>query len=118
MQLGTISGLEFGPNRIFVEEEYSLDDKLDDKYVAYCRKKGLRSHPHEQIPGNGNAGDEQGRDEEEKKSLGSAEVVTEYEEDDEEGGRNGQDMDGSEDHRANAENEVREEHRIVEMILD
>ena len=115
MQLGTISGLEFGPNRIFVEEEYSLDDKLDDKYVAYCRKKGLRSHPHEQIPGNGDVGDEQ---EEEKKSLGSAEVVTEYEEDEDEGARNGQDRNGSEDRRTNAENEVREEHRIVEMILD
>jgi len=115
MQLGTISGLEFGPNRIFVEEDYSLDDKPDDKYVAYCRKKGLRSHPHEQIPGSGDIGDEQDRDEEEKKSLGSAEVMTEFEE--EEGDGNGQDMNGSEDRRSNAENEEREEHRIVEMIL-
>jgi len=47
MQLGKLSGLELGPNRIFVEEEYSLDEKEDAKYLAYCRKKGLELHPHE-----------------------------------------------------------------------
>ena len=115
MQLGTISGLEFGPNRIFVEEEYSLDDKLDDKYVAYCQKKGLRSHPHERTSGKGDK--EQERDEEEKKSLESAEVVTEYEEEEEGGEGNGQDINGcSEDRRGDVENEDIEEHRIVEMI--
>ena len=41
--------------------------------------------------------------------------MTEFEE--EEGDGNRQDMNGSEDRRSNAENEEREEHRIVEMIL-
>ena len=109
MQLGTISGLELGPNRIFVEEEYSLEDKPDDKYVAYCRKKGLVGNPHERKTGSADEGDE-----EEKKSIGSPEVVTEYEE--EEGAGNGQDVDGSEESAGTAENDEIEEHRIVEMI--
>ena len=40
MQLGNVLGLDLGPNYVFVEEQYNIDEKEDAKYIAYCKKKG------------------------------------------------------------------------------